>query len=303
MTNHLLHVGFPKAGSKYLQQWFAAHPQLAYETDGIAGFRSVYAIAREGAKSGDRTRYRVTSYEGLAAPHGDAGNVAVDYASARPTDAATAQRRVCEILSGLFPRATVLIVTRGFRSMILSSYSQFVRSGGDADLAELVAVMQAGPGSPGYDHLAGLTPWNYDRVIGAYTAAFGADNVIVMPYELLRDAPDEFTRMLSQRLGIDPIPGPRDRINESLSAEEMYWYPRLTRLARKVPSRRLFRLYVTAAFRNRLRGVVRLLQRVRPGRAVTAASIPDAVVEVFRGHAESLRGNPLYERYASDYLI
>ena len=43
----------------------------------------------------------------------------------------------------------------------------------------------------------------------------------------------------SARLGIDPHPPSRERINESLSPIEMYWYPRLTRFVRRIPSRQI----------------------------------------------------------------
>jgi hypothetical protein len=52
MSRHLVHIGYPKAGSTYLQRWFASHPQLAYREGGIAGFPNVYALARDGAAGG-----------------------------------------------------------------------------------------------------------------------------------------------------------------------------------------------------------------------------------------------------------
>jgi hypothetical protein len=124
-----------------------------------------------------------------------------------------------------------------------------------------------------------------------------------MPYELLSDDAAQFTRELSQRLGIEQLEGSREKVNESLSAIEMYWYPRITRLVRKLPSRRLFRLYIRAAFHNRLRGPIRILQRLRPGSPITSAMLPDAILEQFRGRAESLRDHPLYAPYLADYLI
>jgi hypothetical protein len=36
---------------------------------------------------------------------------------------------------------------------------------------------------------------------------------------------------------------------------------------------------------------------------VTAALIPDELLEAFRGRAASLRDNPYYAAYADDYLL
>jgi hypothetical protein len=296
MTRHLLHIGYPKAGSTFLQRWFEAHPQLAYTEGGIAGFRDVYAIDRDGAQQRDAPLYRVTSSEALSAPRPDSGQALVDYASTRELSVADAQRQVCSTLAALFPNATVLIVTRGFRSMLLSSYSQYARSGGDVDLHEIVRAFAIEPDP------RQLESWDYDYLIGEYRQAFGDEHVIVMPYELLRDDMDAFIRTLADRLGIEPMPAVRERINESLSPDELYWYPRLTRLMRRIPSRRLRERYIHAALRNDLRRPIAWLNRLRPGTPFTAASIPNELVEAFRGRAELLRGDALYAPYAGEYL-
>ena len=48
MTEHLIHIGYPKAGSTLLRQWFEAHPQILYASGGLAGFDSVIDLMRAG---------------------------------------------------------------------------------------------------------------------------------------------------------------------------------------------------------------------------------------------------------------
>lgn len=298
---HLIHVGYPKAGSKFLQSWFARHPQLAFADGGLSGFADVYGLERAAAVPTAGCLYAVTSCEGLSAPRADAGSDLVSYdPGALPL--AERQQRACRMLADLFPEATILIVTRGFRSMLLSSYSQYVRSGGDSDFADLVAHALSHRGGDGH-HLVTVEHWNYDRFLAAYREAFGAGQVLVLPYELLRDDPGRFVALLEERLGLDPFEMPLERLNPTLSGEEMAWYPRFARALRKLGSRRLFALYVRAAFSNRLRRPIRLAQRIRPARPVTAGLLPDEVVEGFRGCAETLRSDPLYAPYAADYLL
>lgn len=296
MTRHLLHVGYPKTGSTFLQRWFATHPRLAYVEAGIAGFRDVYSIARESAVAKDAPLYRVTSAEVLTAPIPDAGERVIDYKNVFNVRVATAQLQICSTLASLFANATVLIVTRGFRSMILSTLSQYARTGGEIDLVQMVRTAHE------QRDQRFLESWDYDTLISAYRSAFGADNVIVLPYELLRDDADKFIHTLALRLGIDPIPAERERVNEALSPVELYWYPRLTRVMRRLPASRLRAAYISAAQENRLRRPIAVLQRLRPGTPFTAASIPDGLVDMYRGRAESLRGDPLYAPYAADYL-
>ena len=273
MTGHLIHIGFPKTGSNYLRRWFASHPQLAYADGGIAGFPNVYAMARPAAG----IWYRVTSYEGLATP-------------LPALHLAGPQAEVCTMLAELFPGARVLMLTRGYRSMVVSSYSQYVRGGGDEDFSGFCGQI-----------LRSDNPWHYDRVARLYESAFGASNAIVMPYELLRDDAGVFTRTLADRLGIDDHAAGPERINVSLTAAELAWYPRLNRAARRLPGA-LRRLYVRGAFTNRLRLPIRALHGLRPATPVSADAIPAELLDALKHGAERLRTYPLYEPYAADYL-
>ena len=289
MVGHLLHVGYPKTGTKFLSEWFGAHPQLAYRLGSLAGYSDVYEVVRDGVAPRPGVLYRVTSFEGLTAPRRDPRGVIVSYDDS--VDPTRAQENICTSLAMLFPNAHVLIVTRGFRAMILSSFSQYVRSGGDATLEQLIAR------SPLAD------PWDYDRVVGMYRRAFGDHKVIVMPYELLRDDADRFLRTIEDCLGLTHFSVPPDRVNASLSPIEMYWYPRVTRTLCRLPiGARLKRLYLHGVFVNRFRRAIALLQRVRPGTPVTADAIPDHVVAAYRGKARSLRDEPCYAPYARDYF-
>lgn len=280
---HLIHVGYPKAGSTFLQRWFETHPHLAYAKGGIAGYSSAYQLVTEAGAGTRSARYGVTSSESLSIPRPDLG-------LGQGEQADRAEAKVCRILASLFPNANILIVTRGFRAMILSSYSQYVRTGGANPLDRMVEAC----GSE--------QPWQYDRLIGRCRESFGDDRVLVLPYELLRDHPEGFFGRIEAFLGLDHGPVPKERVNESLSGVELAWYPRLFAATRKLPfgaSERLRR----AAFANRLKPLIAILQRVSPRTAVTASLVTDERLEPFRGCAHSLRANPLYAPYAADYLL
>src|SRR3954468_15161755 len=133
MSRHLIHIGYAKAGSTFLQRWFAAHPQIQYVEGGIAGYRDIYDVARQSAEPPPGIRWRVSSSEGLATPHPFVGLRDIDYRRMHGLHLPTAQANVRDALARLFPQASVLLVTRGFRSVMLSSYSQYVRTGGPDD--------------------------------------------------------------------------------------------------------------------------------------------------------------------------
>lgn len=281
MTRHLIHIGYPKTGSNTLRAWFAAHPQIGFCDGAIAGWRSVYDIASGAAAGEPGILWRVTSGEGLATPHRDVGRRSVDYAALAPGEVAAAQERVCHELGALFPGAAVLILTRGFRAMLLSSYSQYVRTGGTRDFG---AFCEAGCGRI----------WDYDRLIGLYEAAFGAENVIVLPYEGLRDDPAGFVAGLEVRLGLDSVGVAIPALNPALSPEAMAWLPRI---ARRMPSRLLRR----AAAGSAMDRAARLLQRIRPLPLPKEAAVPETVLRRYRGCAARLRTRAAYAPYLTDY--
>ena len=164
-VGHLIHIGYAKTGSSLLRRWMAAHPQLRYADRGIAGFHNILEAVALSAAPSDGILFHVTSSEALAHPHVFADRDLVDYERVKRTSMAEAQAQVCSMLAAIFPTAHVLVVTRGFRSIILASYSQYVRSGGHAGLAEAFE--------------GGWEAWDYDHLIRLYSEAFG-DRLIVM---------------------------------------------------------------------------------------------------------------------------
>jgi len=296
MAGHLIHVGYAKAGSTFLQRWFEAHPHLSYRTGGLGGYRSVYDLTAEASAARGDTSWRVTSCEDLAAPQADVGSLVIDYERAMSGSWEERQATARASLARMFPNAHILIVTRGFRSMIYSSYSQYVRSGGREDLETL---LRAG----GDNH-----PWNYDRLIRGYRDAFGSERVLVLPYELLRSDPAQFTEAIEAWLGVPSFRPDPAAVNSSLSAVELRWYPRLSRLVERLPvgngaKRRLRAGYFDAVDKGRIAWLPRLLQRARPAAPVTPDMIGEQALAPLRGRAECLRSEPLYQPYADDYLL
>ncbi len=295
---HLIHIGFAKSGSTWLQQWFASHPGFAWRDFGIGGYGDVYDLVRQSANGGD-LRCRVTSFEAFATPLNWVDDFDCAHGS-RLVPKPGGRRRVCELLAGLFPNARVLLITRGYRSLLLSTYSELVRGGASSSL-EAFADGQAALAR------RGLSPFDFDAVIALYRAAFGAENLIVLPFELLAVDPAAFTRAIEAAASVaphPPLPGPA---RPGLSPSQLYWVPWITRGIARLPigarlRRKLFNTHVTASRRDRPRRLVRVLERTFD-RRVTDDAIPEEAVEAFRGSAEELRALPVYAPFAREYLL
>ena len=301
---HFLHVGFPKAGSTTLQAWFDAHPQLGYAHNAVGGFYLAEQIgAQAAAATAPPVRWRVTSRELLSVPITDLGTL--ERIADRPVSTIPqARERVCYVLRQMVAESTVLIVTRGFRSAIASTWAQYVRMGGRLSMAELIARFAP----HGYAHIANAL--DYDAIVALYADAFGADRVIVLPFELLRDDAGTFLGVLEQRLSLEPAERPATGwLNASLSGAELAWYPLLSRgvsaLDAAVLRRRrgqLHHSYVRRVGGPKLGRVVELLDRVAPRHRPTPDDLPDVLVESCRGRAAGLRDLAYYDAYAADYL-
>lgn len=303
MAQHLIHIGYPKAGSTFLQAWFERHPRLRYHPGGLGGFQDVYEVARPSKRVYD---YYVTSSEALSMPQQSAGRLNLTYGGAEAdTDERNyeAQASVCSILKSLYPSSRILLVTRGFKGMILSGYSQFVRMGGRLHLNEMCRQLTE------HLHEESISFYDFDALIRLYREAFGEENLIILPYELLRDDQEGFLALLEEKLGLEHAEIKIGRLNPSLSPAELYWYPLISRFVSATASRlgtrgfrRFYGWYVSRTLDNRLRLVVKVLQRLRPGRKITEADLPEEVLSYLAGKALLLKDNPLYTPYAAEYL-
>lgn len=292
MIPHLVHVGFPKTGSTSLQNWFAAHPQIAFSRSGFAGSDTIWDFAHDAARTG-AVRCRVTSAENLSAPIERTADL---YGRTLPMEIPGGQESVCQALAEVFPSAHILIVTRGFGATLRSGYSQLVRAGARFPFNAMT-------GSVGIDSTS-LAYLDYDRFVRLYRARFG-DRVIVLPYELLRDDPHCFLSQITSALGLDAGPAGLTVANSSLTDAELEWYPRLSDKIARLPipavRKRLMTRHLGWINSGRWRPLLPHLSRYarRPPAALT---ISDDVLRSMTGYAKILAGEPLYRPYADAYL-
>ena len=292
---HMIHVGYPKTGSTLLQQWFARHPQIGYRPGGIAGLSSLHDLVSDCGPARPEVRVLVTSDESLVIANSRPEKALTDSDAAGSVDDG-GRDYICDTLAALFPTAMVLLVTRGLREMLFSSYSQHVRAGGCEDFVPAAAAQWA---ARGYD---------YAGSIKRYRAAFGP-RLIVLPYELMRDDPRRFAAELEKRLGLDHFPLPSERINASLSPIELVWYPRLGRAIRRLPIgnrlRRAFHRRLVARIGTRgARLLVGVLQRARPAPGLALDTLSDELaVKYFAGTGDLLRDDPAFQHYGSEYFF
>jgi hypothetical protein len=203
----LLHIGYHKTGTTWLQKcvFRNARAGFCFVAGGkilrpafieVDPFSFDPEIARQGFESGiwkaqARNLVPVLSAERLSGdPH----------FNSRDSEA------IAFRLAATFPDARVLVGIRDQTSMLVSLYKQYVKRGGTVSFRRYVAP----PFPFGY--------LEYHRLIGHYQNLFGASNVLVLPYELLRMQPWAFLERIGGFLGVPATNAEHRQMNVSLSA-------------------------------------------------------------------------------------
>jgi hypothetical protein len=293
---HLLHIGYPKPGSKYLQRWFAAHSGIAFSEWGIAGFGDAHAMMVASTRRSPAA-WHLTSHEALLTPLAEYRDLGAD--GIRLPNRSD-QRAACAMLAKIFPASRILIVTRGHEALLRSFYAELVVGGAGYGFADFCDALLA-------QVEAGADTFDFDAAIDAYAEAFGEAALLVLPYELLRDTPSKFLGAIEEFLGLEHLPFESDPVRRSPSTERLAAYRRVTRWIRALPGPARLRRgatlrYIAALRRGDLGRLAAAVERLGGATAGDgAAPVPPRLLEALAARTGRLRSNPRYRDYAPEY--
>jgi len=211
----LLHIGYHKTGTTWLQRHVfpkgkagfflvagpdALRPSLVQVDAFDFGPELVREAFQPGIKKAQaRNLVPVFSHERL---------------SGNPHSGGYDSKQIADRLAATFPEARILVVIREQRNMLLSIYKQYVRMGGAASFRQYVTL----PTGVGRVPVFRFEFLEYHRLVGHYRGLFGAEDVLVLPYELLAKDPASFLGRIGEFLGA-PVAVPTVRwVNISPSA-------------------------------------------------------------------------------------
>ena len=293
----LIHIGFPKTGSSYLQGWFDAHPRMYYQNHAITGFYHSHDIARYAESTDPIHDCFVLSSEDLSVWKGEVDIVGVKYA--RFYDVKAYHAKLSETLHRIYPQAKMLIVTRGYISYFSSLYAQYISSGGALSFEVF------------HERFGSLFPVAYDitHIVTQYRQVMGDENVIVLPYELLNSDPQTFTKLIEHEVGItENFTGSKEKVNPSFDKKILATYLRvsnlLVRLISPLPYKiqaKIYGFYVHKLNQKRPHPVMRFLARFTK-KDIEMKGM-EILVDSLKGRSEILRNEKLYQPYLKEYLL
>jgi Sulfotransferase family len=202
----LIHIGYPKAASTWLQN--------VIFSDETSGF-----FAPWGLPSGEATEQFVianafkfsaeTARQAFAAGLAEAERRNLVPVISQETLIGSQIRGcywgkdVADRLAATFPNAKILMIIREQKATILSSYREHIKMGETTPLDRFIGAYDR---KPGFGPPCQLDYLEYDRTIAYYHNLFGAENVLILPFELLKHNLQDFGQKILHFVGLDTQP-------------------------------------------------------------------------------------------------
>lgn len=206
----LVHVGLPKTGTTWLQDHLFANPKLGFwgaapgedtpKQQAKALGRLLYLDAQGrlmGEDDFDAAAIR-DQLGHVTVPNGLVPVVSNERLSGHVLSNAFDRGILARRIKDVFPRARIFLAIREQRSMILSSYFQYLKYGGWRSLDGFLD-----PPSDGRQPALRLDVWDYERLAQLYFSLFGPEHVLVLPYEMFVHDPQEYVGRICEFAGVE----------------------------------------------------------------------------------------------------
>jgi hypothetical protein len=239
-----IHVGFPKTGTTFLQR--RCFPKLKgvhvvrYHQDvGLTGLlRTLWRIVDAYPLFVDMDKHRSEVNQFLQGVPQDKLLITLESLAGNALRGFRENAQATESLRELFPSAKIILTIRRQDTFLESLYRQFLWAYYDPTIDDFLSFrdhefinwFRAPPAYPS------INVWRLDYHVYAqnYAAAFGRENVLVLPQEMLRNDPRTFHVRLADFLDVEPYfpPPGSDELNRGYSSRSCRIAFRLNRFVR-----------------------------------------------------------------------
>jgi hypothetical protein len=209
----LVHVGYHKTASTWLQRRIFSDESLGYlEVRPRTIIDQAFIVCNAFRFDPDDAHAFFADWERDAEAKGATLVISHERLSGQPQMGYIDSRPIADRIAATYPNAKILIVIREQRDMMLSVYKQHIMRFGkntfDHMWRERTIREKRRPG-PTYDM------FEYHLMIGYYQKLFGADRVLVLPFEMLKKDAVGFVGEIQKFAGLPApadIPTSRDNV-------------------------------------------------------------------------------------------
>ncbi len=287
MQHNLIHIGYRKAASTFLRDWFYFHPALK--------LHSVDAIA-ELAHPKDGVEYFVYSEAFLLFKGND-----------RPRNIENLQkfqREKCLELKEKLIGAKILLITRAPEQCVFSEYSEYIKNGGFNSFNEMKNDVLAQEYFIGY--------YNLNFVIELYEQTFGKENMIVLPMEMLEEDPHQFVVHLEKSLKIEHFDFPYHKRNPSRSAKQLWAFRTISLFVWSSTAifgkyrKGLYYLYVKylekESYKNKKLSIPISILSIFKSKPAEEMCVPETLLKQMKQNNTILKNHALFDKFSSKYF-
>jgi hypothetical protein len=196
----LIHIGYPKTATSWLRPRFFGNPDTGYLWLSNSKGQPVHRIVRDRPLEFDGADVR-REFEPLLR-EADQANllpvVSLERLSGHAFSGGFDSKQIADRLREVFPEARILAVVREQRSMILSTYTQYVREGGTLPLKHFIKPRSTkSMRVPSFD----LRHFQYHHLLSYYRRLFGPERVLALTYEQFVRDPADFVSKVARFAG------------------------------------------------------------------------------------------------------
>lgn len=212
----VFHIGYHKTATTWLQSVFI--PDAANNLRAIGERfepRRDIVWPRSFEYDPEQVKGKYLPLLQAATDNGEVPIISDERFSGNPMSGGFDSREIADRLHQTFPHCRIIMVIREQRSMLYSTYDEYVREGGGSDIHRFLFPKSRYCVPPfRFEHFM------YDKLIGYYMTLFSAENVLVLPFELLCEAPSNFLRKIVEfcRAKADSVPSDISLVNKSRPA-------------------------------------------------------------------------------------
>jgi sulfotransferase family protein len=203
MTPILVHIGYHKTATKWLRAMLFRDASAGYQWLGKGDDHPVNRLITvrplEFDAAAIRRELQPSIDDAVAAELVPV--VCFGRLSGHPFSGGYDSKEIADRLKQVLPEGRVLIVVREQRSMIVSTYKQYVKAGGSAKLDQFLNRPYQDWRVPTFD----FAHFEYHRLIGYYRALYGPEAVLALPYERLIEDGRGFIEEIARFAG-HPVP-------------------------------------------------------------------------------------------------
>jgi len=192
----LIHIGYHKTGSSLLQKYLFKQQKTGFYSPWQPQ-EYIEKIIISNPFTFDAKNTRSFFQPSISEAHklGLVPAITHEMFSGNPWKGGYNSKTTADRLWKIFPEGRVLIVIREQTSMILSLYKHRVRNNLTVSIE---TYLESPPEGSGFEPLFRLEYLNYHWLISYYQDLFGTQNVLVLPYEMLRNEYSVFFKKISE---------------------------------------------------------------------------------------------------------